>query len=538
MQETHPAHPLETPELLGAILAHSDKKVVTANLFLSKRWFLVGQEILWRSLEDAAQFENMLSLLGELVVDGPSGGPIYNRLNLDGYPHVDKWKKFQKYSVFIRSIYLPDLHLYAKACALISLNRPFLDLFPNLVTLHYDEGSDSNKLGLQYLPLFMQPSILRFSVRLPDFHGCLCTIQVIETIPQRTPDLVYLEITSINLSVEALVALHQVVGELQNLETLVLPPYRVVGDIIDVLALHDRIREIKSKDVHGGRLHRLAGSAHTGQPYLFPESYQTLEFLTFCANAESATKLLEDPHFPSGIGGLHLEMPDRVSSSIATSLLLTVQRTCTSLEDFRFSDTAWDSSLGNQHFLPYSTFIPVLSIPALTVLHIHHHCPLPWTAGQLTELARSLPLLQSLHLNENPVDARIQPSAPFPTLLAFAQHCQNLKSLGIFLDASIPFILEESEFLPFRLLQGLHLGLSPISQERVEDVVVLLTRLLPNTCNIILSSDPSSSNTAWGEVVRLRDLLSRVQIRVRQPTVAVGMQTTQAMITTDVQADE
>ncbi|RDB23465.1 hypothetical protein Hypma_009376 [Hypsizygus marmoreus] len=370
----------------------------------------------------------------------------------------------------------------------------------------------------------MQPSILRFSARLPDLQGPLCTIQVIETIPKRMADLVYLEITSRNLSVEALLTLHQVVGELQNLETLVLPPYHVVGDIIDVLALHDRIREIKSKDVHGGRLHRLEGSAHAGQPYLFPESYQTLEFLTFCASTESATKLLEDPHFPCGIGGLHLEMPHRVSSGVVTSLLQTVQRTCTSLEDFRFSDTASDPFPGNSHFLPYSTFMPVLSFPALTVLHIRHHCPLPWTAAEIMELARSLPLIESLHLNENPVDARVQPSAPFPTLLAFAQLCQNLKCLGVFLDASSPFIWEESEFFHFRLLQDLHLGLSPISQERVEDVVVLLMRVLPNACNIILGSDASSSNTAWGEVVRLRDLLSRVQIRVTQPRIMVGVQ--------------
>ncbi|RDB18715.1 hypothetical protein Hypma_014661 [Hypsizygus marmoreus] len=541
--QTHPAHPLETPELLGAILAYSSKKVVTSNLFLSKRWFSVGREILWKSLENQSDFENLLSLLGELVDRSP-GGSLYNRLNLDGYPQADKWKKFQEYSILIRSIHLPNLHSYAEACALISLNRPFLDLFPSLGTLHYNQGCDDNKLGLQYLPLFLQPSILRFSVRLPDLgvaQGYLCVIQVIETIPKRMPHLVYLEITSRNLSVEALLTLHQVVGDLQNLETLILPSYCVVGDIIDVLALHERIREIKSKDIQGGGLHRrLVGAGRWGQPYLFPESYQALEFLTFCADAQSATKFLEDPHFPSGIGGLHLEMPIRESASTVASLFQIVQQTCPCLEDFRFSDAAFAPDPGSPHFLPYRTFVPILSYPTLTVLHVHHHRALPWTEGQLMELARSLPLIESLRLNESPLEAHVQPSVPFPILLAFAQHCPNLKCLGLFLDASSPFVCEELGFFCFRVLQDLHLGLSPVSPERLEDVLVLLTRLLPSTCDIILSPEPSSSSTVWGEVVRLRDLFSRVQNRATQPTTTAITQTstTQPMITIGVQAEE
>ncbi|RDB22929.1 hypothetical protein Hypma_009867 [Hypsizygus marmoreus] len=564
-QQPRPAHPLETPELLEEIFRHSEHKDNAVHLLVCRDWFQVCKRIFWQHLDCPSDFERLVALLGEQLDHGHygamrMGSKIYSRINLSTYPVHAQWDTFYKYCALIQSVDLPDLQSYAQICRLITSNRTGPMLFPSLRALNYTKGSDNSDSGLQYLrDLFVQQTILRFSVRLPAaerHHVHKHTIDVIDSILTMA-NLVYLEITCKNLSKEAMESLHQIVGDLEKLETLVLPPYRATCDIVDRLATHMTIKEIRSKDIHGCYPR---GLDVVGRPHILDDSYHNLNLLIYCANAEDVQELLSNgnDHFPACIQGLHLEMAKREYTPAVKSLFRLVQNHCPGLVDFCYRDdanTALDASspfdplpgyirpYDTLYTLRYDTFQPIVSFSRLVTLHIRHHAALMWTADQLTDLAHSLPRIQSLFLNENPLEMPTWPAASIQILSAFARSCPKLTDLAIFLDALDSFNPGQSE--PFRVLSTLRMGWSPISSASWEDVVALFIQLLPNKCVIDINEvhrpsrlqGANNSHEIWRRAIQSRDLLFRVQKRAFRPMITRGVQTVPVNLIPDIRLE-
>ncbi|RDB22389.1 hypothetical protein Hypma_010463 [Hypsizygus marmoreus] len=544
-----PTHPLELSEILGQIFEQLKNKDNASTLLVSRRWYQVCEGIFWRHLESISDFERMLVLLGEVadiyVGPGDNASP-YFRLNLNRYPIHKKWVNFEKHSAFVHSIHLPRLEPYIRACNLIALNRPPRRLFPNLRTLTYTNGADENEFGIEYLSLFMEETVLHFCVRLPSMDAGYRSIQAIESISTMT-NLRYLEVTCRNLIKEVVEALSGVLGDLLKLEVLVLPPYRAVGTIINQLATHGRIKEIRSKDIQSKAVHafdysfwrpRVLRSSDVEEPSIGHDAFGTLTLLTFSADAEGVKKLLLNggERFPSTIRSLHVEMAKKESAQDLNSLFHVVRARCPSLVDFRYSDTSEASiPFGSADAIRWSgldfeTIRPIL-FHSLVSLHITHHAPLQWSADHLRTLASSLPLVESLTLNHCPMENPAKPSPPIQSLSSFAKGCLNLKYLAIYVDASVPFTLQDSDRQPFRELATLNFGWSQITRESSEDVAVMLAQLLPATCAIISEQGPrfilqaGPLSDLWENVIRNRNMLLRMRKRVDRFMIIRGMQT-------------
>ncbi|RDB24761.1 hypothetical protein Hypma_008147 [Hypsizygus marmoreus] len=324
-----PTQALELSEILGQIFEQLENKDNASALLVSRRWFQVCEGIFWRHLESTSDFERMLVLLGEaadMYVGPEDNASPYFRLNLNRYPIHKKWANFEKHSAFVHSIHLPCLAPYIRACNLIALKRPPRRLFPNLRTLTYTNCSDEHDSGIEYLGLFMEETVLYFSVRLPNMDTGYSSIQAIESISTMT-NLRYLEVTCMNLNKQVVESLSGVLGDLHKLEVLVLPPYRAVGTIINRLATHGSIKEIRSKDIQSKAIHsyvlpRVLRSSDVEEPSIGHDAFPSLTFLTFCANTEGVKKLLLNggEHFPSTIRCLQVEMAKREFAQDLNSL--------------------------------------------------------------------------------------------------------------------------------------------------------------------------------------------------------------------------
>lgn len=129
------------------------------------------------------------------------------------------------------------------------------------------------------------------------------------------------------------------------------------------------------------------------------------------------------------------------------------------------------------HALTYDNEIQLISTPALefqhfaivsqfnslTSLTIRHPHPIDMDDEDVAHLAKGCPHLRALYLNPYPV-ATLRPRNTLLALKHLADHCSDLKSVGIYVDGTVT--VPAIPPLPRRLSVALMLGHSPISTDR------------------------------------------------------------------------
>ncbi|RDB15035.1 hypothetical protein Hypma_005437 [Hypsizygus marmoreus] len=479
---------LSIPELLENVFIHSDKTSNSVNVQVCKFWFDVCRPVLWQSLDNKGDSRKLVETLAPL-------GLVEEEETFLRMPLAADWERFQIYSRLIRSITLEhDIKLQA-AFRIISSMRPVINLFPNLRSLELEPRLYLDDIPVQPSALFMHSNVTRFVI---EVQYARKTNLWADTISRMTM-LVRLEIKGEYIHEDLLAA---VVKSLRCLEIVVLPFLNATAFVIESLWLHPRLQEIRSF----GFVDDVFDDLDIHVPS-FPEgAFPVLRTLTIAAWANNFPQFLGQRFFPENIHGLHLETPELDEEDVQATILA-ISKCRDNIEEISLFDIGHGSA---DFYITFSHLKPLLCCAKLTTLRLRHRSPLDLTNNDIEQLARSLPQIERLFLNEDPSPyashhPAIIPAITMDVLPILAFHCRCLRSLGIYINATVPSTFVPMAITPFGMLDSLHVGTSWIAGADIEPVALFLAQVLPKRCTIQLPWEDSTtaSSHPWFAVNRI-----------------------------------
>ncbi|EIM81368.1 uncharacterized protein STEHIDRAFT_171756 [Stereum hirsutum FP-91666 SS1] len=451
-------HVLTITEIIRSIFGFLDVRSNARNARVSKIWSSIALDRVWEDVEPDV-FRSLCPM-----------SQSETNLTFVRPPLLSDWMTFLTYSSRVRtwsdSSWSSPYNLSQKARNDIAMSRPLTSVFPNLLRLC---------TGTQDL----DPFLMGTSVKILDLvvrHIPLKNVAEVRTtwvfrnVTERLPHLTslylsYLDDDTPNYD-------EQIVGLLRNLtklQKLSLPIMCLNADIAFTLASHQDLRTVTFE--LGMPIVFYACSQETRvmfdstQP-LPNAAFSALHTVEFSAsNLADAASFLFQPEFPLRnirVMSIHIRhVPLSGDTGIFLSRLTT---DCPTLQKLTLAFHALKYD-GNDPLptIPYFELqhLSIVSqLQNLTTLVIRHPHPINMDDNDVAKLAKSCPRLQTIHLNPYPV----VPTRPGTTLLALqhlANHCPDLRSVGIYLDGTVaPAPIPT---LPRRIRGTLILGHSPIS---------------------------------------------------------------------------
>ncbi len=160
---------------------------------------------------------------------------------------------------------------------------------------------------------------------------------------------------------------------------------------------------------------------------------------------------------------------------------------------------------------------PLLAMKNLTSISYQIHPGLDVGDGFLKEMALAWPGLQTLYFGTEVLITEV-PQATLGCLIPFAQHCPDLSSLGVRMNA-----LEVPEFIQVpgdridNWLNALEVGSSPINSEKDAHVAAFISNLFPQLEYVIPFNSPpipgvfGSYAKSWNRVEKMVPVFSSVR---------------------------
>ncbi|KJA28765.1 hypothetical protein HYPSUDRAFT_33119 [Hypholoma sublateritium FD-334 SS-4] len=480
---------LETPELLNIIFGLLDHQSNVANVQVCKFWFNVALDILWRDVYDVRQLFAILS-------------PLKGVLNRDGgfeyefkrSPRTSDWKRFEKYASHVRRlVYYNNPSLKKSVLDELAHTRRQLEIFPNLQTLNWCSSVNSGTL-------FMHNSVQKFVLHIGDRFP-----SSFEEVVDRMPNLSRLHLDT---AVPARIIeedLTNMLQQLPNIRKITLPHFYSTARIIEALSRLPLLNTIKSK-IDAGYGDSLDTASF--KPIMTAGAFPALHDLSLMTNFDDIASFVQSPFSPSTLTHFRIqsdlvEMPDsihRLASEVSKRFQELKTLRIESIRDYSFerdytiedfADTDCDG-----HNITLETLKHLFELRYLTSFEIHHQYPLHITQQDIETIAFSCPALENLRLCTEPGFC-MKSTLTLAALVPLAQHCTKLKSLGLFMDATI--VPTMSPTMPsFTSLYILFVGLSIIDDETP---MVYLSQLIPPEC-VIDAFDPCGSFLRWDDDLR------------------------------------
>ncbi|KAG5650108.1 hypothetical protein H0H81_000720 [Sphagnurus paluster] len=418
-------------------------------------------------------------------------------------PGGEDWARFEKYAKLVREIHLAGLHhRHVRILQTIAEGRRSLNLFPNLHTLEYDMR---HALVTPCLLFMHSTTVNRLKLDLPSEYPVDIQLgaeisSVMDSI-SRMSKLRKLEITgsepvfSRDLD-RKLVAFKT----LTKLERIFLPRYAARGEVYEALANLPALREIGTYN-----LNQLSRTDIEFAPSLPPESFPALSALTISTNIQTTQRLLHKHTFFPQLEGLHIDLHEFDSASLAP-LLSDIAQVCKSLQRL----TIWKSSLPQNHSAPLphvhlSTLTPILALANLTHLELRHPMSSPGiNEAELKDLAAQTPRIRSLRLVTGDFyNPRPQSLLTLRALVILAVRCPHLRELELLLDAAADLHALPLEPPAFRALRTLSLNRSNVKD--AQRVAFFLAQMLPRECVLEGNSALWMQVAIWiPQLVRMR----------------------------------
>ncbi|KAF5383298.1 hypothetical protein D9615_004776 [Tricholomella constricta] len=289
------------------------------------------------------------------------------------------------------------------------------------------------------------------------------------------------------------------------------------------------------------------------KPILAQESFPSLWDLSITVSFDDAARFLDQSFAPTNITTLYLDSSRLETPADFLHLITTITSNCQLLKTLALvsyidasSTPAPATTDDTSQRITLDTLRPLLKCPNLTSLEIVHHHPLGLQHADIEELARAWPAAESLLLNTEPADL-IHSPLTLRALLPFAQHCPNLRALGLFLDATATADLElelgpEVQTPQFKALRRLAMGVSLLDDASTGAAALFLSRLCPERSNLKLDSgitwdemqEPGLAQglvetvqgrcERWERVVEMMPLLVRLRGEERRRARALQME--------------
>lgn len=374
-----------------------------------------------------------------------------------------------------------------KALYYMATTRPVTTIFPSIRDMKACLSHSA------FDPLFMTASVKNLSLEIKSFDGELLLWKAGEAAA-RMPAVQDLEIVSGLDAATAATCIVRLLDRFTSLSSLSIDRQAVNSSVIETASQLSKLHTlwIASNAIS------FYGRVNTLTPTLGHGSFPSLNTIVLDAALIDVIRLLEYPSFPSAniqrltlyvvLCGEHI-LPESYISRFTTTLV----NQATSLKKLRlYLDTntrRYDPDLTRAPNVLFTTITPLLRARGLVRLSIHNATAIAMTDSDALSLAQALTELQGLILTRTAINA--VPSQPTPTLrclIHFAQYCQRLRHLELYLDATkdIPSPLE---VIPFSNLHALHLGYSRIEVDSFPDIVRFLEGMLPGPDSLGVTSD-------------------------------------------------
>ncbi|KAH7925778.1 hypothetical protein BV22DRAFT_406666 [Leucogyrophana mollusca] len=457
------------PELVDIIFSFLDRSHNVNNACVCKNWSEIALYFIWKEVDDLARLFNLLRPIEKKRT----------RYVFQGLPDAHDWTRFQKYAARVRRLRFAEHTCRRDMLPIlddIARTRTVVDILPNMHTLEWIFFSAEYK---ERSILFMHKGVTNFAVSVPSLqHGHPSFTDMCARMPR---------LTTIDLRIPF--AMHLIEAEvismlrsLPDLKKVVLPEYHITSAIFTQLS---QMRHIGVVQFEYGERQGMGDSQDvvSFQPTLAEGAFPALWDLNLTAGFGDVDRFLNADFAPINITSLYIDTHSPQTPTDVHTLLTTLSQNFHNLAQLFLNLLHHEPEsidLVPDLQLNFNTLKPLLSCPNLVTFELQHEYPVDISLSEIEELASRWPSLESLVLNEGPFvlhDFNLDLRA----LLPFAQHCPNLRRLGLFLNATAAEI-PAHEVKPFRALRTLLMG---VSQARDPDAVALfLSQICPPGCQL------------------------------------------------------
>ncbi|KAI1793729.1 hypothetical protein LXA43DRAFT_203262 [Ganoderma leucocontextum] len=478
---------LAIPEIVELVFSFLGDVENANNARVSKGWSEVALDLLWRRVDNLPRLFSLLAQLDHR----PDGTCFHRPLE------PNDWSRFMHYASRVRTLCVqPAMDTILNGPLVfdeVARSRTALNILPKLASLTWlSQEGDRLRSSL----MFMHDNIKEFAVALVPSPGySLGTF--FQEIKLRMPRLTHLDLR-FSFSVREIENdLCQLVEGLSKLQKVTMPRFTLTNKVIETLSLLPDLGVIQFEFLEQG----CGDGTDLGNwnPVLQEGAFPALYEFTISAQIPQMLRFVQGPFFPCNLKSLYFHILNTTNPSFLHEFLSAVAEACQILSELYldFVGTPFPIVYSKDHadgdLVTWNTLRPVLKCPNLTTFLFRWDSPLIISHAEVAELAASWPSLEVLVLNNEAPPTSRPVALTLDALLPFAQHCPNLRELGLCVSATTavpPGGSAVPALTPFRKLRTLSFGLSHIAEP--EPVALFLSQLCPPGCEI-------TAGIEWGE---------------------------------------
>ncbi|KAJ8585696.1 hypothetical protein M405DRAFT_883697 [Rhizopogon salebrosus TDB-379] len=469
----HPHTVSLIPELLEKILNFMNRDHNVTNACVCKQWSEIALDIVWREVKSLPRLLGLLR-----PYEKRDASFIFDR-----QPDLRDWARFQKYANRVRTLrYRQGLDDYSCLLDHMARTRTTLHILPNLHTL---EWIFDDKQCMERATLFMHQQVKHIIISAPpqalcDNFGAVTLFFV--DICTRMPHIHLLDFRNVYTvrfkSIEADVL--ELLRRLPDLKKVIFPEFYLTSTLVSELSRKKHIKTIKIE--HQEELGE-EGDAGSFSPALEQGAFPVLQDLDITVvRLGDVTRFMNADFAPVNITYLYITTYVEHQPKQLHTLLATLSEQCRLLSrlHIKLLHIPKVMKLASAKQITFDTLRPVLSLN-LTTFELIHKYPVDITLAEIEELASRWPSLEDLHLNEEPL-VMSDFTLDLRALCPLARHCQKLRRLGLFMDASGAKIHSTQESKPFTALSVLSVGTSQVRDPGA--VAAFLSHMCPPGCTL------------------------------------------------------
>lgn len=404
----------------------------------------------------------------------------------------------------------------------IARTRTELAIFPNMHTLYWG--------GLvKDCVVFMHRGVTSFTVRTQTAMSLELATSFFCDVVNRMPNITKFHFAAPMSNVEIpAVALFR---GLSKLQTVSLPLFSFTTDMAECLSRLNNLRAIEFNLCDSPKLCNPEDIVRF-QPTLVEGAFPSLLVLSVAAPYENVAEFLTQPFAPVDLTTIIIDSPVFETPAVIRNFFSMIASTHPQLETLHMfssfpASPNPEQSPSKDLCINLNTLEPLFQCSKLINLTVLHQHPVDLREEELETIAKAWPLIEELILNDDPSHL-LESNFTLKALLPFAHHCPELRSLGLFLDASVEIPSSLGPLPIFKKLDKLSMGVSIISEYR--SVALFLSQICPEHCVVdcgIGSTDerPRTESTRraidaradlWWEAGEVLPLLVKARIQERE----------------------
>ncbi|KAG5642683.1 hypothetical protein DXG03_002341 [Asterophora parasitica] len=514
-------HALIISDVLGFIFKFTDTSTNVACARVCKAWQENVLDVLWNRVD---RLDRLLRLVGPME-------EINSYLTfVQSHISNDRWERFTFYANLVRYLEVTDRppEIHHQSFSTLAITRPVLHILPNLTHLTWKKDPSSPPSSLFLCLLFLNPGLKSLSVETGrgSEQGDLFAIgNFFNDVVHRSPCIENLEFRSKMLFRDIGPCLSKFFIGLRCLKTVLLSDTLLTSDVITALAkcpLLESVRMIPMFDSFGTDE---GEDVRNFIPVIEHGAFPQLQEMEIRAHLWNVVSLLQS-EFPAGrlwrLVVRTLIMED--NASIA-AFFTQVAEACHGLEVLALSVQKGSIEDDSENYT-FASLQPILRCTSLTAFTLKLPLPLDIDDTEASLIASAWPRGRHLILNPFPTSKRpTRKHITLDALMAFAQCCPEIQSLGLFILPS--FISQSPDRKVMPKLDSLKLGLSGVLYT-VENLALFLADITPLTCSVTGASYLHDIDSAeahrvarvkWRKVIALlptlRSIHAQYQTRLR-----------------------